>query len=60
MAAPKRKHVVMLVEEVRRLTAIAMTAERLLSGALTDRSPQIQREVLIAQLTEPRTAVPEE
>lgn len=57
-ANPKRKHVLMLIEEVRRLTAIAVTAEQLLTAeTYIGRTTEILTEALKQRLAEPRAKV---
>lgn len=55
-ANPKRKHVRMLIEEVRRLTAIAVTANQLIDPERPGED-RILLGALRERLAEPRTAV---
>lgn len=56
-ANPKRKHVLMLLEEVRRLTAIGYAAEQLMCGVYVGTTEDILRAALLEKLGAPRTPV---
>lgn len=56
-ANPKRKHVLMLIAEVRRLTAIATRAEQLQNYEYFGTTEKLLRDSLREQLAAPRAKV---